>query len=178
MPGIPQKGEEVMDIVEVYKLLGATLGFVSTGAAIWDRFLRYRPSVSITTESLPARLQLRVRNQAPFDIIIESIRSSSPCYSVLAADTVRGAVFEALAKDVSVLLAPGEQRLLAIVERDFAECRGDFRVKFTIEWTRGDHPLFRPARVTLWSSSSDMDRRKEAADLWSQEQRFKGVKSP
>jgi hypothetical protein len=42
--------EFLMDYFEIYKALGATFGFVATGFALWDRMLRYRPSVSITAE--------------------------------------------------------------------------------------------------------------------------------
>lgn len=169
-----------MDALEFYKLLGATLGFFSTGFAIWDRMLRHRPSVSITTESLPARLQLRIRNQAPFDIVIEEITSTSRYYRVLAADTVRGAVFDSLQRPVSVLLGPGEERRLAIVEAQVDGRTGDGageRFALMVRWTRGDHPLLRPFPVRLWSSPEDIALRKHAADMWAQEQRFRGIKS-
>jgi hypothetical protein len=167
-----------MEALEFYKFLGATFGFVSGGFAIWDRMFRYRPSVSLTTESLPARPQLRIKNQAPFDIIIEEIFCSLPKhYRVLAADTVHAAVFDALDRHPPVLLAPGEERRLAIVERNTSELADDLRFKFKVTWTRGDHPFFRPAAVSLWSSPKDIANRQQAADLWSQEQRYAGTKT-
>lgn len=165
-----------MEFIEIYKLLGATLGFVSAAFAVWDRMFRYRPSVSLTTESLPASPQLRIKNQAPFDVIIEEISFSISNYKVLAANTIRGAVFSALDKTPSILLAPGEERKLAVVERNIEELADDLRFKITVKWTRGDHPFLRPAPVSLWSSPRDIAMRKTAADLWNQEQRFNGVR--
>ena len=169
-----------MDPVEIYKLLGATLGFVSAGFAVWDRFMRFRPSVSITVDGLPSLPQLRLKNQAPFDIVIEAIEFSAPGYRVLAANTVRGAVFSTAGKIPSVLLAPAQERLLALIEPPIepeAAVFDDRPVSILVRWTRGDHPLLRPFPVKLWTSARDIHARQTAADLWAQEQRYKGVKS-
>jgi hypothetical protein len=84
-----------MDIAEGYKFLGATLGIFATALALRDRNVRYRPSVSITAQHHnhgTSNVLLRVKNQAPYDIIIEKIVSSSPHYRVDSADSMLGII--------------------------------------------------------------------------------------
>jgi hypothetical protein len=165
-----------MEALELYKIIGATLGFVSAALAIWDRLFRYRPSISITTEihagGTEPSVKLRVKNQAPYDIIIEKISSSTPYYRVDSANTLRGTLLGAAGWETSVLLAPGEERFLRIAENEKGgktACDLGLRVKFRVDWTRGDHPFLRPCPVFLWSSAQDMKRRKRASELYAQE---------
>jgi hypothetical protein len=159
---------------EIYKTVGATLGFFATGLALWDRMLRYRPSVSITAQKAEhgnSRALLRVKNQAPFDILIEEINSSSPYYHV-SADSMLGLVHGVLGKIMPVLLAPNEERFLRIGEIEIAGVAAENsggRVRFEVCWTRGDHPFLRPLSVRLWTSPGDIDRRKRAAEMWADE---------
>jgi hypothetical protein len=164
-----------MDFSEFYKLLGATLGFFATGLALWDRTLRYRPSVSITAqhEHGSSRVLLRVKNQAPYDIIIEQINSTSPHYRVDSADSMLGMIHGVRGNIMPVLLAPDEERFLRIREREIAGVAAENssdRVRFEVCWTRGDHPLLRPFSVRLWTSPGDIERRKQAAEMWADEQ--------
>jgi hypothetical protein len=164
-----------MDFSEFYKILGATLGFVATGLALWDRLCRYRPSVSITARHYNhgnSRVLLRVKNQAPYDIIIEQINSTSPHYHV-SADSMLGVVHGAMGNIMPVLLAPNEERFLRIGEIEIAGVAAENssnRVQFEVCWTRGDHPFLRPFSVRLWTSPGDIDRRKQAAEMWADEQ--------
>jgi hypothetical protein len=164
-----------MDFSEVYKLLGATLGFVATGLALWDRMFRYRPSVSITAQHNhgSGRVLLRVKNQAPYDIIIERIDSTSPHYRVDSADSLLGIIHGVVGSISPVLLAPDEERSLRISENEIAGVKAENssgRVRFEVQWTRGDHPFLRPPSVRLWTSPEDIERRKHAAEMWADEQ--------
>jgi hypothetical protein len=164
-----------MEFLEFYKLLGAGLGFFATGLALWDRMLRYRPSVSITAQHNhgSSRVLLRVKNQAPFDIIIEQINSTSPHYRIDSADSMLSLVHGVLGNVSSVLLAPDEERFLRIGENEIAGVAAEnsnVRVRFEVCWTRGDHPFLRPFSVRLWTSPEDIERRKRAAEMWADEQ--------
>jgi hypothetical protein len=165
-----------MEGLELYKLIGATLGFVSTAIAIWDRLFRYRPSISITTEihsgGTRPSIRLRIKNQAPYDIIIEKIWSSSPYYRIDSANTLRATLMGAYGDPGPILLAPEEERFLRIAENEINGKTAsdlDLRVRFRVDWTRGDHPLFRPCPVFLWSSGRDIERRRRASELYAQE---------
>src|SRR5450631_1579740 len=112
-----------MDIAEGYKFLGATLGIFATALALWDRNVRYRPSVSITAQHHnhgTSNVLLRVKNQAPYDIIIEKIVSSSPHYRVDSADSMLGIIHGVEGNIISVLLGPSEERF-----------------QFKVHWTKG-----------------------------------------
>jgi len=165
-----------MEALEFYKFIGATLGFISIAFAIWDRLFRYRPSISITTEihsgGTQPSVRLRIKNQAPYDIIIEKIWSSSPYYRVDSANTLRATLLGAFGNAGPILLAPSEERFLRIAENEINGVTAsslDLRVRFRVDWTRGDHPLFRPCPVFLWSSGRDMEQRKRASELFAQE---------
>src|SRR5207249_4568979 len=151
------QSERPVTAVEVYTLLGATLGFVATGLTLWDRMLRHRPSVSITAQRAEhgnSRALLRVKNQARFDILIEEINSSSR-YHHVSADSMLGVVHGSLGNIVPVLLAPNEERFLRIGEIEIAGIaakNSGGRVRFEVCWTRSDHPLLRPLSVRLWTS--------------------------
>src|ERR1700737_1237033 len=99
-----------MDFLEVYKLLGATLGIAVTVFTLWDRMLRHRPSVSITAQHNQGSscVSLRVKNQAPYDIIIEQINSTSPRYRVDSARSLLGIIHGVEGNVLSGLLAPNE----------------------------------------------------------------------
>lgn len=159
-----------MDFAEFYKFVGATLGIFATLFTLWDRMLRYRPSVSITAEHTKngnSRALLRVKNQAPFDILIEQINSTSPHYYV-SADSMLGVVHGVLGSAMPVLLTPNEERLLRIgeVTIDGSTAKGSGEhVRFEVCWTRGDHPFLRPFSVRLWTSPADIERRKQAASI-------------
>jgi hypothetical protein len=164
-----------MDIAEGYKFLGATLGIFATGLALWDRMFRHRPSVSITAQhnNGSSRVLLRVKNQAPYDIILEKIDSTSRYYRVDSADSLLGVVHGAAGNIVRVLLAPGDERRLRIAESEIAGVAAENsngRFRFNVHWTRGDHPFLRPPRVCLWTSPEDIERRKHAAEMRASEQ--------
>jgi hypothetical protein len=164
-----------MDILEAYKLLGATLGIAVTVFTLWDRMLRYRPSVSITAQHNQgsSRVSLRVKNQAPYDIIIEQIDSTSLHYRVDSARSMLGIIHGVEGNVLSVLLAPNEERFLPIREREIAGVAAENssgRVRFDVCWTRGDHPFLRPFSVRLWTSPEDIERRKQASEIWTSEQ--------
>ncbi len=165
-----------MDIAEGYKFLGATLGIFATALALWDRNVRYRPSVSITAQHHnhgTTNVLLRVKNQAPYDIIIEKIVSSSPHYRVDSADSVLGIIHGVEGNIISVLLGPSEERLLRIRGREIAGVAAENssgRFQFKVHWTRGDHPFLRPLSVCLWTSPEDIERRKHAAEMRASEQ--------
>ena len=159
-----------MDFAEFYKFVGATLGIFATLFALWDRMLRYRPSVSITAEHTKngnSRTLLRVKNQAPFDILIEQINSTSSHYYI-SADSMLGVVHGVVGIMMPVLLAPNEERFLRIgeVAIDGATAKASGKhVRFEVCWTRGDHPFLRPFSVRVWTSPTDIERRKQAADI-------------
>jgi hypothetical protein len=164
-----------MDFVEVCKLLGATIAIAATVFSLWDRMLRYRPSVSITAQHNQgsSRVSLRVKNQAPYDIIVEQIDSTSPYYRVDSARSLLGIIHGVEGNASSVLLAPNEERFLPIREREIAGVAAENsigRVRFDVCWTRGDHPFLRPFSARLWTSPGDIERRKQAAEIWASEQ--------
>jgi hypothetical protein len=158
-----------MDYLEAFKVIGAGLGFVSTAIVIWDRMFRYRPSISLAAvwRGGEGRVQLRIKNQAPYDIVVERIWCSSRHYAVNSADTVLGSVLASVSSNAPVLLAPGEERLLRVaeIEIDRKAPSEVGRLVFCVQWTRGDHPLLRPCPVWVWSSFKDIMRRKRAAEL-------------
>jgi hypothetical protein len=165
-----------MDFLEYFKLLGAALGFVGTGLAVWDRMSRYRPSVSMTAQHAngSSRVFLRVKNQAPCDIIIEQLNSTSSRYRIDSADSMLGIIHGVEGNIIPVLLAPNEERFLRV--REIAGTAADNssgRVRFEVCWTRGDHPFLRPFSVRLWTSPGDIERRKHAAEMWADEQSHK-----
>jgi hypothetical protein len=114
-----------------------------------------------------------VKNQAPYDIIIEKIVSSLPHYRVDSPDSVLGIIHGVEGNIISVLLGPSEERLLRIRGREIAGVAAENssgRFQFKVHWTRGDHPFLRPLSVCLWTSPEDIERRKHAAEMRASEQ--------
>jgi hypothetical protein len=169
-----------MDLIELYKLFGATFGFLATALAVWDRFFRYRPILSITAEphlggTDPSPL-LRIKNPAPFDLMIDRVVSSSPYYRVDSVATLMGTISGAMGVVLPILLAPQEERLLRIAENTIHGVAGKDvagSIRFTVYWVRSDHPLLSPFPARLWTSGADIERRKLAIRHWAEEQRQK-----
>jgi hypothetical protein len=112
-----------------------------------------RNSTHVPRKVGTSNVLLRVKNQAPYDIIIEKIVSSSPHYRVDSADSMLGIIHGVEGNIISVLLGPSEERF-----------------QFKVHWTRGDHPFLRPLSVCLWTSPEDIERRKHAAEMRASEQ--------
>jgi hypothetical protein len=173
-----------VDPIDLYKLLGATFGFLATGLAVWDRIFRYRPIMSITAEphlgGADPNPLLRIKNPAPFDLMIDRVVSSSPYYRVDGADTMVGVISGAMGVLLPILLAPQEQRFLRIAENTINGVAGkdvEGSIRFTVYWTRSDHPLLTPFPAWLWTSGADIERRKVAIRHWTEEKRQKEIEN-
>jgi hypothetical protein len=148
---------------------GAALGFVSTAFLIFDRLFRYRPIATITAArsemgSAPAMPRLRVKNTAPFDILIErfTVVPAGSC-TISASQETRALIDVLTRSDVPIILTPNEERQLVVVLGDRSEFSSNQVIKFTVQWRRGRESwLWQwPARVR--TSFDDIDLRIRAA---------------
>jgi hypothetical protein len=153
------------DFWQLFTGLGAALGFVSTAFLVFDRLLRYRPVATITAErdmgdATPA---LRIKNTAPFDILIERFRVSPKGSCTVSASHERRAMMDVLTgSDVPIILGPNEERHLVIVT-DRSKCPNDQAIEFSIPWRRGKESWLWQWPATVRTSFDDIDLRIRAA---------------
>ena len=122
--------------------LGAGLAILNTAFLIFDRLFRYRPIVSVTAErgmgggghAVPT---LRLKNVAPFDVVVERFTVKPPHLAVSANTEIRGILDAVTRTDVPILLGPEEERHLVVVVRDRANLRANEAIVITVEWRRG-----------------------------------------
>jgi hypothetical protein len=83
-----------IQVWHVFTGIGALLGFVSTGFLVYDRLLRYRPILSIAAVrgldgiSQHADPMLRVKNVAPFDLLVDRFEVKPPHCGIASGSTL------------------------------------------------------------------------------------------
>jgi hypothetical protein len=145
--------------------IGAALGIVNTGFLVFDRLFRHRPIVSISAVQGGghARPVLRVKNVAPFDIVIERFVVEPEHLGISASQEIRAIIEGIIGADVPILLEPLQQRQLAIIVQDRANLRQDEQIKITIEWRRGVSTWLRQCPIIVRTSLADIELRERAA---------------
>ena len=148
--------------------VGACLAIFNTLFLIFDRLFRYRPVASITAVrgmggGSHATPVLRIKNTAPFDIVVERFSVDPPYYAVSANSEIRAMVDIMIGADVPILLSPNEERQLVLIPRVQESAPTDRSVVFRIEWRRGYSIWFRQCPVWVRSSLDDIDLRISAA---------------
>ncbi len=149
--------------------LGGLLGFANTAFLVFDRLFRYRPIVSVTAVRPPGvegeqpSLKLRVKNVAPFDIVVERFIVEPEVFSIAAGNSIRAIAEVLTGSDVPIILSPDSERLLVMVTRDRSKFLDSQIVKITTEWRRGQATWLRQVRVVTKTSLNDTDLRLQAA---------------
>jgi hypothetical protein len=151
--------------------IGGLLGFASTGFLIYDRLLRYRPIVSVTAVrgldgiSQQAEPTLRVRNVAPFDLLIERFEVKPPYCGIASGSGIRDILEAVSGSDIPILLAPFEERELALVitVRDRSTVKDDEHIEITMYWRRSIAPWVPQWPVSVRTSLADIELRQKAA---------------
>lgn len=160
-------------MLEFFKILGALVGFAGGGFALWDRLLRHAPSISVTAKPISKwgepHAYLRVKNQAPHDILIEEIDSNNPHFAINAGHSSGAILDRLIVGRTPILLAPAEERLLPIENRPTHEaCE---LVTFTVFWRKTAFPWLQPPCIRIRSSSDDIERRLRSARILQKEER-------
>lgn len=153
----------------IFTTIGAFVAFGNAAFLLWDRMLRYRPIVSVTTRLLgesygdpyPA---LRLKNIAPFDIVIERfvIVPQDACYVSAGHSTLQLAT-AITNQDVPIILPPGAERVLPLVVGHRDQHAPTATIKIVVEWRRAQSVWLRQCPVTVRTSFEDMDLRVAAA---------------
>jgi hypothetical protein len=151
--------------------LGALLGFVSTGFLVYDRLLRYRPIISVTAVrgmdgiSRQAEPTLRVKNVAPFDLLVERFEVKPPYCGVAPSDDMKHVVEAASGSDIPILLAPFEERELGLVitVTDRTKVKEDEHINIRMYWRRSIAPWVPQWPVSVRTSLADIELRQKAA---------------
>jgi hypothetical protein len=149
--------------------MGALLGFISTGFLVYDRLLRYRPIISATAVrgmdgiSQQAEPTLRVRNLAPFDLLIERFKVKPPYCGVAPSNNMKHVMEAVSGSDVPILLAPLEERELELVitVRDRTKVKDDEHIKITMYWRRSIAPWVPQWPVSMRTSLGDIELRQK-----------------
>lgn len=159
---------EAIQAWQVIAAIGAGLGIVNTAFLVFDRLFRHRPIISVSAvrgmggggHATPV---LRVKNVAPFDIVIERF-VAEPQHLAISASQENRAILDVLTgADVPILLEPLEQRQLVIIVQDRANRREDEQIKITVNWRRGVSTWLRQWPVTARTSVADIELRERAA---------------
>jgi hypothetical protein len=160
-------------MLEFFKILGAVVGLVGGGFALWDRLLRHAPSISMTAKPISQwgepQPYLRVKNQAPHDILIEEIDSNNESFSVSAGHSTDAILDGLIIGKTPVLLAPAEERLLPIVRRP--KMAASERVTFTVYWRKTEFPWLQPPSIRIRTSAADLELRVRSAKIVQDEER-------
>jgi hypothetical protein len=150
--------------------IGGLFGFASSIFLVYDRLVQYRPIASLGavrgfggTSMSQATPTLRIKNVAPFDILIGHFTVEPRYYSIAPTNDIRGMAKVLAWSDIPILLAPAEDRELAIVQRDQSGARRDKKVVITIHWRRGRARWLPRRPVSVPTSIADIEARQEAA---------------
>jgi hypothetical protein len=151
--------------------IGGLLGFVSTAFLVYDRLLRYRPTVSVTAVrgldgvSQQAEPILRVKNVAPFDLLIERFEVEPPYCGIASGDKLRDILKTVSRLEIPILLAPFEERelLLLITVTDRSTVNDDDHIKIIMHWRRSIAPWVPQWPVSVRTSLADIELRQKAA---------------
>jgi hypothetical protein len=150
--------------------VGSLLGFASTGFLIYDRLLRHRPIVSVTAVrgldgvSQHADPMLRVRNVAPFDLLIERFEVKPPYCGIASGSKLRDVLKTSSGLDIPILLAPLEERvlLLVITVGDRTKVNEHETINITMHWRRSIAPRVPQWPVSVRTSLADIELRQKA----------------
>jgi hypothetical protein len=153
---------------EFLKTVGALSGLATALFTLFDRFLRFRPLVSVTAQlglvDSNASPLLRIKNVAPFDILVETIQIE-PKLIGLSLQTTALAMVDAITGDrTSVLLGPGEEHLLHIILLDPVPRQLDpsARIAISVYWRRSETVWLRPVPSWVHTSLGDIQERTRA----------------
>jgi hypothetical protein len=158
-------------LVEAIKLFGGIAGLLTAAFMVWDRFLRGRPLAEVTAEKRFSNPEeyIRIKNPGPGDVLIREVRvhqKAPPIYEIAKDHSARAIISSLYGTDVSVLLRPGEERLLPIIERprdiDRPIDMSSRRVWFFIYW-RKTSLTWLPQPPVFVMTSSDYIKRIAAA---------------
>ena len=113
-----------MTALDWFHTIGSIIAIATGAFTIYDRFLRYRPFVSIAVQLEGANPwpYLRVKNVAPYDIFIEDFEVEPPAFGTSTSTHQRSMIETITGKKTSLALAPGQDFLVHIV-RFNAEAR-------------------------------------------------------
>jgi hypothetical protein len=154
---------------ELLKTIGALSGLATALFTLFDRFLRFQPLVSVTAQlgltSSNATPLLRIRNVAPFDILVEKIEIEPTLIGLSQQQTIRAMVDVLTGDRITVLLGPSDEQLLYIILLDPSPRHLDAstRIKITVWWRRSETLWLRPAPTWIHTSLVDIDERTRAA---------------
>jgi hypothetical protein len=161
-------------MLEAIKLVGAIAGLLTTAFVIWDRWARGRPLASVTAArwlSGDPRPYLCIKNSGPSHVFILGVRvhpKAPPIYGV-AKDHSEKAVFSSAlyGDDVNVLLPPGKEHSLPIIELpkniDAPIDTTGRRILFLIYWRKTSSMWLPQIPVWNWTSTDDIKRIAAAA---------------
>jgi hypothetical protein len=156
-----------VSLLDWFHTVGSAVALGIGAFTIYDRFLRYRPLLSITArlEGANPWAYLRVKNVAPFDIFIEGIEIQPPAFGT-SADTHHRALIETITgTKTTAILEPGGEILLHIVKfdvehRSIAE---DDVITVRAPWRNSAAPWLKPRAAVLRTSIRDITERERAA---------------
>jgi hypothetical protein len=157
-----------MQLWHLFTALATVLGVGNTAFLIFDRLFRYRPVASVSAArgwsgGGDATPYLRVKNMAPFDIVVERFSVYPPHLVISANSEIRAMVDALVRSDVPIILGPEEERRLVLVIRDRANRSERQPIDIVIEWRRGRSTWLRQMPVTVRTSIEDIELRERAA---------------
>jgi hypothetical protein len=151
-------------MLEAITLIGAIVGLATGVFTFWDRLARGRPlawlTVTIRTGGTPPDPGIRIKNPGPTDLFIQGVRPRpADIYSVAKDHSIK-ATMTALDADVNLLLRPGQEHELAIVDRHVAAAQKDAsqRVRFSIYWRKTSSTWLPQFPVVIHTSTHDIQR--------------------
>jgi hypothetical protein len=151
--------------------VGAMVGLATGVFTFWDRWLRGRPlawlTVTIRTGGTPADPCIHIKNPGPTDLLIERVRTRPPePYSVAKDHSIKAISSAALeGVDVHLLLRPGQEHELAIVDRRLGVAQKGVsqRVRFSIYWRKTSSTWLPQFPVVIHTSTKGIQQIIDAA---------------
>jgi hypothetical protein len=165
------------DVLEVFKVVGAAAGLVSSAYFLYDRIVRIRPDAFLSSGEYPGQLRVTVRNVSNETIILDEIGVSPNIIGVAKGDTTdafveafmrRGDNVRESSREIFIVLKPLEELQLKLIPFDkFTQSAADQKVVARFSWRTTRFRLPFKRNVKIRSSVADIRAMKETEkDKW------------
>jgi hypothetical protein len=148
-------------LLEIIKLVGSIIVLLTGIFTVWDRWVRGRPLASVTATRWFAgdpQPYLCIKNPGPSHVLILGVRvrpKTPPIYGV-AKDHSARAISSSFYGNVNVLLPPGKEHSLPIIElpkdMDAPIDTTGRRIRFLIYWRKTSSTWL--PQVPVWNRTS------------------------
>jgi len=162
-------------IIEFIKTAGGIAGLATAAFMVWDRWARGRPLAWVTaTKRFAGNPEdyICIKNPGFSDVFIRGVRVYPKRIYGVAKDNSTKAIASSFYADVNVLLPPGEEQYLPIIEfpKDLDKPLDTSRrwVCFLIFWRKTSSTWLPQFPILVITSTRDIESISVAAPKWDQ----------